>query len=88
MLNKIEGYELMIHNEKGEFTFHDLQKFTLKGDIVKGDFISWLSNEVDKDNTVSIGTRGYRLNRLKFLFSCYTGLRISDWNSPDKPDGK
>ena len=67
MLNKLEDYELTISNNKGEFTFEDLKSFSLNGESKKDNFIEWLKKEIEGDNTVAAGTRGYRLNMLNKL---------------------
>jgi len=65
MLNKIEDHELSIHNQRGEFTFDDLRKFSFNGS--KNNFIDWLRKEIEEDNTVAPGTRAYRFNMLDKL---------------------
>ena len=68
MVNKLEDYELSIHNEKGDFAWHDLERFSFNGDPgAKDDFITWLKKEVENDNSVSSGTKGYRFNMVNKL---------------------
>jgi integrase/recombinase XerD len=53
-------------NEKGNVTFKDFENFSIGGDTRKN-FIDWLRNEIEADNTVSIATLYARNNVLRRL---------------------
>jgi site-specific recombinase XerD len=65
MKNKLEEYELSQLNNKGEFTFVDLGKFSFNGEVKRRSFLDWLKKEIEADTTVKGGTTTYRLNMLE-----------------------
>ena len=64
---EIEDYELSIMNERGNFTYNELKDYVLGGKNTRNNFIDWLKNEIEDDNTVKPNTKGYRLNMVNKL---------------------
>ena len=65
IIRKLEQYELDILNDKGCFSYSDLENYTSKGPL--GNFIEYLSDEITQDYSISPSTRGYRFVMLEKL---------------------
>ena len=59
LIRQLEEYSYNVSIEKGSFTWADLESYNPEGS--KQDFISFILKEIEADNTVVQGTRGYRL---------------------------